>query len=249
MIHLIWGFIIIAVVIAIALFTAVIPALILRLFRLRRAADALIFWHASFIAKIALFLCGLKVEVSGDVETLNRRTKAGEGFCFVCNHTSLLDIVLILGKLKVRTGFVTKRELAYVPVINLIIYMVHSVYINRKNLKSSVESVRKATKNIQDGFCMTIFPEGTRSKTGKIAPFKRGSFRMATESGACIVPLTVKGLRPAMEDRKRAFQRSMCYLHVGTPIKPPASGEREAVVKMIGDIEQGIRDTYDRLGN
>lgn len=249
MLHILWGFILLIIALVIAFFIGVIPALIFRLLHLRKIADGIIFFHAAILSNIVLFLCGVKVVVSGDVKELRRRNRKGEGFCFVSNHTSLLDIPIMMGKLRIKSGYVTKRELAFVPILNLFIALVHSVYINRKSLKSSVRAVRKATKNIQNGFSMVIFPEGTRSKTGAIAPFKHGSFRMATESGAYVVPLTIKGLRCALEDRRHAFQKTVCYFNVGHPVKPPKPEEREAVSLMIKEVENGIRSTYERLGS
>ncbi len=120
--------------------------------------------------------------------------------------------------------------------------------MNRKSLRKSVESIRKAEKNIKRGYSMVIYPEGTRSKTGRIGIFKHGSFRMATESGAYIIPVTVKGLRDSLEARRHCFQRRTCHVHVGDPIKPPKATEREAVSQMISQVENEIKDTYKTLG-
>ena len=114
-------------------------------------------------------------------------------------------LLLLLGYLRCHTGFVAKRELLFVPLINVMIAMSHSVFINRRSLKKSVRAIRKAGERLRKGHSMVIFPEGTRSKTGKIGVFKHGAFRMATESGADIVPVTVKGLRDSFEDRKHVL--------------------------------------------
>ena len=96
---------------------------------------------------------------------------------------------------------------------------------------------------------MGIFPEGTRSKNGEIGVFKHGSFRMATESGAYVVPLTVKGLRQSFEDRKHIFQIRDAYLDVGTPVKAPDPNDRAATSAFASQIESSIRETYKKLGN
>lgn len=247
MIYVLWGLIIIMLMTTIAMVTAVIPALILRCIGLGNLSDRLIFWHMSFIARTGLRLAGIRVHISGDVESLRKRVRDGEGFCFVSNHTSMLDIVLLLGYLRCQTGFVAKRELLFVPLINVMIAMSHSVFINRRSLKKSVASIRKAGERLKRGHSMVIFPEGTRSKTGQIGTFKHGAFRMATESGANVVPVTVKGLRDSFEDRKHFFQRRDCYLHVGSPIKAPASSDREAVALMVSQVENEVKTTYEAL--
>ncbi|MBR6084604.1 MAG: 1-acyl-sn-glycerol-3-phosphate acyltransferase [Spirochaetales bacterium] len=247
MIYILWGLIIVMLMTAIAMVTAVVPALLLRCIGLGKLSDRLVFWHMSVIARTGLRLAGIKVHVSGDVESLRKRVREGEGFCFVSNHTSMLDIVLLLGYLRCHTGFVAKRELLFVPLINVMIAMSHSVFINRRSLKKSVRAIRKAGERLRKGHSMVIFPEGTRSKTGKIGVFKHGAFRMATESGAEIVPVTVKGLRDSFEDRKHVFQRRDCYLQVGTPIKAPASSDREAVALMVSQVENEVKTTYEAL--
>ena len=247
MIYVIWGLIIIMLMTAIAMVTAVLPALLLRCIGLGKLSDRLIFWHMSVIARTGLRLAGIKVHISGDVESLRKRVRQGEGFCFVSNHTSMLDIILILGHLRCHTGFVAKRELLAVPLINVMIAMSHSVFINRRSLKKSVKAIRKAGERLRKGHSMVIFPEGTRSKTGQIGTFKHGAFRMATESGAYVVPVTVKGLRDSFEDRKHVFQRRDCYLSVGEPVKAPASSDREAVALIVSQVENEVKKTYEAL--
>lgn len=247
MIHLVIRLLLVFVLIVIAMFTAIIPALILRLIGLGKLGDRLVFWQAAIISNFCFFLAGIRVHVSGDVKAVRERVKKGEGFCFISNHTSILDIVLMLGKLRARTGFVAKRSLLFIPFLNILIAMTHSVFIDRKDLKKSVEAVRRATDHIRKGHSMVVFPEGTRSKTGEIGSFKHGSFRMATESGAYVVPLTVKGVRDSFEERKHIFQIRDAYLNVGEPVKAPDPKDREAVSAFISDVEKSIKDTYSRL--
>ena len=247
MIYILWGLIIILAITAVAMITGVIPALLLRIVGLRKLSDRLIFWHAAVISNAALWLAGIRVHVSGDIGSIRKRVDKGEGFCFVSNHTSMLDIVLMLGRLKARAGFVAKIELLFVPLVNVMIAMTHSVFINRRNLRAGINAIHKAGENIRRGHSMVIFPEGTRSRTGEIAPFKHGAFRMATESGAYVVPVTVKGLRDSFEDRKHVFQRRDCYLHVGEPVKAPSADKRSEVADFISKIEGQVRQKYAEL--
>lgn len=247
MIYVLWRLVVVMIMATVALFTGVIPALLLRLVGLGRLSDKLIFWHAAVISNTGMWLAGIRVHVSGDIEGIRKRVDKGEGFCFVSNHTSMLDIILMLGRLKARAGFVAKIELLFVPVINVMIAMTHSVFINRRNLRASINAIHKAGENIRKGHSMVIFPEGTRSKTGEIAQFKHGAFRMATESGACVVPVTVKGLRDSFEDRKHVFQRRDCYMHVGEPVKAPSADDRAAVAEFISGIESQVRRKYAEL--
>ena len=240
---------IVYILMLISMVTAVLPALLLKLFGLRKAADNLVHFQIAAIANIGFWMAGVRCHVSGDVEEVRRRAREGEGFCFVSNHTSLLDVLLILGKLRVNMGFVAKIELLFIPALNVLIAMIHSVFINRRQLKKSVAAIRKATKRISKGYSMGIFPEGTRSKTGEIGLFKHGSFRMATESGAYVVPLTIKGVRQSFEDRKHIFQVRDAYLNVGKPVKAPDPNDRAATSAFATQIESSVKKTYEKLGN
>lgn len=248
MLYLLWAIPLFVVVVVLGIVICIVPAALLKVLGLRKAADFLIFGVSHFLANFVLWLVGIKVKITGDIESIRERDKKGEGFCFVSNHTSMLDVVLMMAKMKVKMGFVAKSQLVFVPFVNLFIAMTHSLFMDRKSLRKSVESIRKAEKNIKKGYSMVIYPEGTRSKTGEIGTFKHGSFRMATESGAYIIPVTVRGLRDSLETRRHCFQRRICHVHVGNPVKPPKATEREAVSQMISQVENEIKDTYKTLG-
>ena len=93
---------------------------------------------------------------------------------------------------------------------------------------------------------MAIFPEGTRSKTGEIAPFKHGSFKLALLSNAYIVPITIKGARVSLEDRKKLFTRTDCHVVVGNPV-PTEGLSRNDANEVEQRIEQEIKKTYASL--
>ncbi len=248
MLYLWWGLPLFVVFVILGVVLCILPAMLLRALGMKRIADTFIYGTARLIANTVLWLVGIKVDMTGDIESIRERSRNGEGFCFVSNHTSMLDIIFMLGQMKVKIGFIAKKQLLFIPFINILIGTTHSLFMDRKNLKKSVASIRKAEKNIKKGYSMVIYPEGTRSKTGEIGTFKRGSFRLATESGADIVPITVKGLRDSLEDRKHFFQRRTCHVHVGNPIKPPKATDRDAVSQLVSQVENEIKETYRTLG-
>lgn len=248
MIRILWGFLFFIPALLIVLVVIAIPYLLLLVLGRKKASDAIAFAAAALLANMILFLAGVRVHLSGNVDYIRQRIDEGEGFCFVSNHTSILDIVAMLGKVRIRAGYIAKKELLFVPVINLVIAMVHSVFIDRSSMKKGIQSIRKATAKVRSGYSMVIYPEGTRSKDGKLGTFKPGSFRIATDSGARIVPVTVKGLRQSFEDRRHMFQTADCYINIGDPIDSVSSSDRDAVKVMIQGVEDGIRTTYERLG-
>jgi 1-acyl-sn-glycerol-3-phosphate acyltransferase len=121
--------------------------------------------------------------------------------CIASNHCGIFDIILLLAYLGRPFGFVAKIELALIPIINIWILLLGGQYINRKNLRKSVETIGKSGKKVKEGGAMIIFPEGTRSKGRGLLPFKAGSLRLATESGSPIVPVAIAGSYEIFEQK------------------------------------------------
>lgn len=246
MLYVLWGFLFVVPAFLISFFFGIIPGFLFRAIGLKRTGDAWSYWFAYALSAFVIRLLGVKIHIVGDVDGVRRLSRSGKPLCFVSNHTSLLDIPAILS-LHIRTGFVAKKELLLVPGVNVWILAIHSVFINRKSLKEGAKSIEKAVSNIKRGYPMYIFPEGRRSKNGVIGSFKKGSFRLATESQALVVPITIKGLRVGLEDRRKPFQHSECWIRFGSPIQSPPRTDRDAVYDMIESIETGIKDIYEVL--
>jgi len=245
-IYVLWGFLFVIPAFLISFFFGIIPGFILRFIGLRKAGDNWSFWSAYALSAFVIWLLGVRIHVIGDANATRELSRSGKPLCFVSNHTSILDIPAVLS-LRFKTGFVAKKELLLVPGVNAWILAIHSVFINRKNVRKGAKSIEKGVSNIKKGCPMYIFPEGRRSKTGEIGSFKKGSFRLATESQALIVPITIKGLRIGLEDRKKPFQHTDCWIHIGTPVQAPSKDDRDAVHSMIDSIESSIKSTYATL--
>ncbi|NLX90923.1 MAG: 1-acyl-sn-glycerol-3-phosphate acyltransferase [Firmicutes bacterium] len=153
---------------------------------------------ASLWARILLRSCGTKVEVRG-LENLPRTNN----LCFVSNHQSHIDILLILGFIPKGMGFIAKVELLKVPLLNLGMKKINCIFLDRKNIRQAVTAINRGADNIKAGIPMVIFPEGKRSKERKMNKFLPGSLKMALLSGAVIVPLTVDGTYKVLEEKYR----------------------------------------------
>ena len=225
-------------------FIATLPCLIIRPFN-RSAADRWLAVNSKIVAKYYLFLLGVHVNVTGLTDSI----KTSKGICFISNHTSLLDILLTFVYLDANTGFISKKEIAFVPFFNLTALVHNVVFMDRKSLKNGVKAINKGAKIIKQGCNMLIFPEGTRSKDGRIAPFKYGSFRLATQSNAVIVPLAIKGIRAALEDRKHCFCRTECCFDIGPEFKTDTVKSRTDLNALAIKIENHINSVYQTLGD
>ncbi|MDR2393807.1 MAG: 1-acyl-sn-glycerol-3-phosphate acyltransferase [Treponema sp.] len=125
------------------------------------------------------------------------------GLCFVSNHGSIFDILLILALVGRPVGFIAKKELALIPFLNLWIFLLGGLFIDRKNIRQAVGTIARGIRRIKEGEAIVIFPEGTRSHGQGLLPFRSGSFKLATQSGAPILPIAITGSYDIFEKTHR----------------------------------------------
>ena len=126
------------------------------------------------------------------------------GICFVSNHEGLFDIVMVLAYLGRPFGFIAKKELLMIPVLNIWISMLGGLFIDRKNIRKAIKTIEKGINKIKNGGSMIIFPEGHRSKGRGLLPFHPGSLKLATQAQAPIVPMAISGGYDVFEKNSRA---------------------------------------------
>ena len=119
----------------------------------------------------------------------------GETFVVMSNHQSLYDIPVIFQVLKRRVRMVAKTELFKVPVWAGAMRAAGFVEVDRQNRARAIASLRRAKQALQSGTSIWIAPEGTRSESGRLGPFKQGGFHLALETGARILPVAIDGTR------------------------------------------------------
>jgi 1-acyl-sn-glycerol-3-phosphate acyltransferase len=121
-----------------------------------------------------------------------------QSYVLVSNHQSQYDIFLLYGWLGVDFKWVMKQELRKVPAIGAACEALGHIFIDRSNHTAAVATLEAAKTQIVDGTSVIFFPEGTRSRDGKLKRFKKGAFRMALDLGLPILPLTVTGTRDVL---------------------------------------------------
>ena len=134
-------------------------------------------------------LCGVRVRVHG-LEHL------GEGpYVFTPNHQSHFDIPALLGYLPGNNRFAAKKELFREPVLGMVLRTLGMIPVDRDN---PMEAVTRLNRLKQEGFSAIVFPEGTRSRDGRLLPFKKGAFVAAIELDVPVVPVVCKGTQTVM---------------------------------------------------
>ncbi|MDR2398662.1 MAG: 1-acyl-sn-glycerol-3-phosphate acyltransferase [Spirochaetaceae bacterium] len=147
------------------------------------------------IYKIAQVWSWLLIACTGCKLTVQGREHipAKGGLCFVSNHGSIFDILIIVALVGRPVGFIAKKELALIPFLNLWIFLLGGLFVDRKNIRKALGTMQKGVKRIQAGGSMVIFPEGTRSHGQGLLPFRAGALKLATQAKAPIVPIVIQG--------------------------------------------------------
>lgn len=112
---------------------------------------------------------------------------------FVSNHLSVVDIWALLAVLPYSVRFAAKKSLFRWPVLGWALTTSGFVPIDRSDRSASIRSLREASARIRGGTSILMFAEGTRSRDGRLMPFKKGPFHLALDAGVPIVPITIRG--------------------------------------------------------
>lgn len=156
------------------------------------------------------------VGIEIDVDGLNNIPK--EACVFMSNHTSIFDVSVLISCIDKELGFIGKEELKKVPLAGYWVDKGGNIPLNRTNPREGIKSILKGVDNLEKGISMVIFPEGTRSKDGKLLEFKSGSMKLATKSKKSIVPVYIKGA-DKIHEGKFKFKSGKVSIVFGKPIE------------------------------
>lgn len=186
-------------------------------------------------------LSGTRVIVKGE-ENVPKDTAV----LYVANHRSYFDIILTYVRVPRPTGYVAKLEMKRYPLLNVWMYYLHCLFLDRKDIKKGLKTILKGVEKVKSGISICIFPEGTRNKTDQdFLPFHEGSFKIAEKAGAPILPITMAGTNGIFEDHMPRIKRKTVIIEYGRPIDVKALDKDTR--KNLGGYIQGIMaETYHR---
>lgn len=197
-------------------------------------------WISYYILKVwsnlTLFILGVKVNVFGreNIPHLG-------GNVYIANHSSYLDILVLTAKVPDKVKMVYKREMNKIPLLSWAMQAAGYIPIDRTNLKSSLRALEKAARKVKKGLSMIIYPEGTRTRDGKVGEFKRGMFYLAEKAGTDIIPLSVTNTAVLMPIGSFQVKSGIINLVIGKPMKYSKDKEfsvraREVVVENLKQV-------------
>lgn len=121
------------------------------------------------------------------------------GVCiFAANHISNVDPLAFVPSIPRRVSILVKSELFRIPILSKAMRLAKFVPVDREDKEAAAASVDEAVQILKKGFSFAVYPEGTRSPDGRLRPFKKGTFVMAIEAGAPIVPVSISGAQHLM---------------------------------------------------
>ncbi len=181
---------------------------------------------ARFISKGVFRSFNIKINTIGDFPI--------DGpYILMHNHTSFLDLFLLPTIIKGKyTGIIAKKNFK-IPIIGHLLKKLNAIPIQRSNISAAKESIKLAENLIRKGFHIAIFPEGTRTITGKLNAFKKGGFHMAVNTKTKILPIIVKGLYTIKPKTRWTIIPGTVQL----TIKEPIEVVNKTVEELLNEVE------------
>ncbi len=169
-----------------------------------------------WISAAGLRAAGIQVEQSG-----REHIPADRACIFLPNHISNLDPPLLAPLLPGTPSIMMKAELFKIPVLGRACRMARCVPVEREGgREAAVRSMRLAAEVIGSGLSMLIFAEGTRSRDGRLQPFKAGPFHLAQSTGAPIVPIAISGTESMMRKGSARVYPGVARVQFMPPVYP-----------------------------
>ncbi len=180
------------------------------------------YWLASLWARAIVFISGSRVKVRG-----RQNVSGNQAYIFCCNHQSYFDIYVLLGYLPYKVIFISKETVFKVPLIGWAMQGLGYIPLDRSNPRKALQSIKFALKQMEKGYSLIIFPEGTRSTDGRVQEFKIGSARLAFESTSPVVPVSIYGSGKIQSKGSMKVKGQRIGLVIGKPMKPKSATKVE----------------------
>lgn len=188
------------------------------------------------IAHLGLVAAGIRFDVQG-----RENIPADRPSIFMANHVSNLDPPALIPMLPGTPAVMLKKSLMKIPVLGPAMRMGKFVPVERDgDRRSAVQAAKAAAEAIQSGLSLLVFIEGTRSRTGRLLPFKRGPFHLAQSTGAPIVPVAIWGTEQMMQKGSAAIAPGTAHIRFLPPVSPADHPDRKDLLQSVRNSILGV---------
>jgi 1-acyl-sn-glycerol-3-phosphate acyltransferase len=188
-----------------------------------------LYWASTWIARTSLRLGGIRVETEG-LENVPAHTAC----IFLSNHVSNLDPPALIPRVPGRTSAFSKRSITKIPGLGYGMKLGDFIPVDRDGrVESAKESIAAARRVLEKGIHITTFVEGTRSRTGRLLPFKKGPFYLAMQTGAPCIPVSIWGTETMMAKGSMRIHPGTAHILFHPPIYPKDFATREDLLKAV----------------
>jgi 1-acyl-sn-glycerol-3-phosphate acyltransferase len=185
-------------------------------------------WATREWGRAILWASGSRVVTHGE-----DRVDWSEPQVLVANHVAAFDILAAASVVPTRFAFIAKQELARIPFFGTAMDAAGHIFVDRSDRQNSIQSLRRAGEKMRrERSTVIIFPEGTRSATGKLQSFKKGAFILALEGGVRLLPVVIRGSREILDLGRLTITPGTIHIHFGEPILPRPAGEQDVETLM-----------------
>ncbi|MFZ5764734.1 MAG: lysophospholipid acyltransferase family protein [Thermodesulfobacteriota bacterium] len=184
--------------------------------------------------KIILAISGVRVTVEG-LENI----EPDRPYIFAANHQSQFDIFAMQGCFHVDFRWLAKQELFRIPLFGKAMRLAGYVAVDRSHGREALKSLKEAAERIAAGTSVVLFPEGTRSRDGRLQPFKTGGMVLAIKSGVPLVPVGISGTFQVLPKGRLLAQPGRVVIRVGRPLETrglTAGQKQELAERLHGEV-------------
>jgi 1-acyl-sn-glycerol-3-phosphate acyltransferase len=201
-------------------------------------------WAGKNAMRLGPAILGIRIEVN-DVEVVEK----DRPYIFMSNHLSFLDGPLLYFIIPQPIRVILKKEIFRIPVIGMGMKQVGFVPVDRKGVRGGKKSIDRASTLMKEkGFSFLIFPEGTRSRDGRLQEFRRGGFFLALAGQCAIVPISIQGTYELMPKGSFFVKRGKIKVFFHPPISV-LGNDRNDLPKLLGEVRDVIRSGLGETQN
>lgn len=168
-------------------------------------------------------------------------------YLLVCNHQSYYDIPLVLGFIEPRASFIGKKEVRSLPLMGKGLDLLGGVFIDRDNPQQAVGVLRTVFAGLKKGKVYALFPEGTRSKDGKMGVFKKGSLRIGLMAKVPIYPAVIDGTKDVVSKGKLFIRPSRVTVHILEEVDPSAYRNEDDLIQTVYESMTAMLENRKRI--